>query len=127
MPALRTAPHTVDPRRTIARTVLVPGDPGYEERRALRAGGYDRRPALIVVPADTAEVGRAVALARDSGLELAVRSVVRDGRWSPEGPCPRLARHLGRSGRGTGTFHPARPVQHRYRPATMSTYPQEVP
>ncbi|WP_324651369.1 FAD-binding oxidoreductase [Georgenia sp. H159] len=61
-------------RETVARTVLVAGEPGYDERRALHTGGFDRRPALIVVPADAAEVARAVALARDTGLELAVRS-----------------------------------------------------
>lgn len=61
-------------RETVARTVLVPGDPGYDERRALHTGGFDQRPALIVVPADAAEVARTVALARETGMELAVRA-----------------------------------------------------
>ncbi len=37
-------------------------------------GGIDRRPALIVRAKDATDVSRVVALARESGLELAVRS-----------------------------------------------------
>src|SRR5215211_650975 len=42
--------------------------------RAVFYGGIDRRPALIVRVADATDVSRVVALARESGLELAVRS-----------------------------------------------------
>jgi FAD/FMN-containing dehydrogenase len=54
--------------------VIAPDDPGYDQARGVFYGSFDRRPALIVRPADAAEVATVVALARDSGLELAVRS-----------------------------------------------------
>jgi FAD/FMN-containing dehydrogenase len=54
--------------------VIGPGDAGYDQARKVFYGKYDRRPAAIVRPADAAEVARVVDLARDRGLELAVRS-----------------------------------------------------
>ena len=42
--------------------------------RAVFYGGIDRCPALIVRVADANDVSRVVSLARESGLELAVRS-----------------------------------------------------
>jgi FAD/FMN-containing dehydrogenase len=54
--------------------VIAPDDPGYDQARGVFYGSFDRRPALIVRPADAAEVAAVVALARDGGLELAVRS-----------------------------------------------------
>src|SRR5204862_802762 len=54
--------------------VIGPDDPGYDEARAVFFRGIDRRPAVIVRVADAADVSRVVSLARDSGLELAVRS-----------------------------------------------------
>jgi FAD/FMN-containing dehydrogenase len=54
--------------------VIAPDDPGYDQARGVFYGSFDRRPALIVRPTDAAEVAAVVALARDSGLELAVRS-----------------------------------------------------
>jgi len=53
--------------------VTAPGDPGYDQARTIFYGGFDRRPAAIVRPADAAEVAQLVNLARDRGLELAVR------------------------------------------------------
>ena len=53
--------------------VTAPGDPGYDQARKVFYGGFDRRPAAIVRPADAAEVAQVVNLARDRGLELAVR------------------------------------------------------
>jgi FAD/FMN-containing dehydrogenase len=61
--------------------VIAPGDPGYDQARTVFYGGFDRRPAVIVRPADATEVARVVGLARDTGLELAVRS----GGHSPVG------------------------------------------
>jgi FAD/FMN-containing dehydrogenase len=56
-------------------SVIAPGDPGYDQARAVFFGGFEAlRPVAIIAPADTAEVARVVSLARDSGLELAVRS-----------------------------------------------------
>jgi FAD/FMN-containing dehydrogenase len=53
--------------------VVAPGDPGYEESRQVQNGAIDRRPAAIVRPADANGVARIVDLARESGLDLAVR------------------------------------------------------
>ena len=57
-----------------AGRVIVPGDDRYDEARTVFAGGIDRRPAAIVRPKDAAEVARVVAIARDLGQALAVRS-----------------------------------------------------
>jgi FAD/FMN-containing dehydrogenase len=54
--------------------VIAPDDPGYDQARGVFYGSFDRRPAVIVRPAGATEVAGVVALARDSGLELAVRS-----------------------------------------------------
>jgi hypothetical protein len=54
--------------------VIAPGDAGYDQARALFVGGLDLRPAVIIRPKDADEVARVVALARDTGMELAVRS-----------------------------------------------------
>ncbi len=54
--------------------VIAPDDPGYDQARTLFVGGIDRRPAVVVRPADADEVAQVVALARETGLELAVRS-----------------------------------------------------
>src|SRR5215217_5913728 len=42
--------------------------------RAAVYGGFERRPAAIVRPADAAQVAQVVNLARDGGHELAVRA-----------------------------------------------------
>jgi FAD/FMN-containing dehydrogenase len=54
--------------------VMAPDDPGYDEARTIFYGGIDRRPALIVRATDAADVSYVVSLARETGLELAVRS-----------------------------------------------------
>jgi len=54
--------------------VIASNDASYDEARAVFYGGIDRRPALIVQAKDVADVSRVVSLARESGLELAVRS-----------------------------------------------------
>jgi len=54
--------------------VIAPGDPDYDAARTVVPGGYDRRPALIARVANAVDVARAIAAARESGLELAVRS-----------------------------------------------------
>jgi FAD/FMN-containing dehydrogenase len=54
--------------------VTAPGDAGYDQARKVFYGKWDRRPAAIVRPTDAAEVAQVVGLARDTGLELAVRS-----------------------------------------------------
>jgi hypothetical protein len=54
--------------------VIAPDDLGYDEARTVFPGGIDRRPAVIIRPADAAEVARVVSIAGETGLELAVRS-----------------------------------------------------
>ena len=54
--------------------VIAPEDAGYDEARTVFLGGFDRRPAVIIRVADTIDVARVLALARQTGLELAVRS-----------------------------------------------------
>src|SRR5215207_10189992 len=54
--------------------VITPEDDGYDEARTIFYGGNDRYPTVIVRVADTTDVSRVVALARESGLELAIRS-----------------------------------------------------
>ncbi|HEX2194592.1 MAG TPA: FAD-binding oxidoreductase [Candidatus Limnocylindria bacterium] len=54
--------------------VIGPQDPDYDAARTVTAGHIDRRPAAIVRVADAQDVARAIATARELGLELAVRS-----------------------------------------------------
>lgn len=54
--------------------VIGPSDADYDEARAVYVSGFDRRPAVLVRPADAVEVSRVVNFARESGLPLAVRS-----------------------------------------------------
>jgi FAD/FMN-containing dehydrogenase len=49
-------------------------DDGFDEARTVFYGGFDRRPALIVRVKDATDISHVIALARESGLELAVRS-----------------------------------------------------
>jgi FAD/FMN-containing dehydrogenase len=60
-------------RAGIAGTVIRPLDEGYESARQVHNTVFDRRPALVVRPANAADVARTVVFARDAGLELAVR------------------------------------------------------
>jgi FAD/FMN-containing dehydrogenase len=61
-------------RSELKSRVITPEDSDYEQARGVFYGGFDRRPALIVRAADTADVSRVVSLARESKLELAIRS-----------------------------------------------------
>jgi FAD/FMN-containing dehydrogenase len=61
-------------RADYADRVVGPDDAGYDAARLVFPGGIDIRPAAIVRPRDADEVARVVALARDSGTPLAVRS-----------------------------------------------------
>jgi FAD/FMN-containing dehydrogenase len=77
-----TQPISISQLRTQLKGRLVtPDDPVYDQVRTIFYGGFDRHPQLIVQAADAADVARIVALARGTGLELAVRS----GGHSPAG------------------------------------------
>lgn len=54
--------------------LITPSDADYEAARRVFAVHADRRPAVVVRPTDAAQVARAVMLARESGLPIAVRS-----------------------------------------------------
>jgi FAD/FMN-containing dehydrogenase len=54
--------------------VITPDDAGYDQARAVFYRSIDRRPAVIVRPADATAVSQVVSLAREHGKELAVRS-----------------------------------------------------
>jgi FAD/FMN-containing dehydrogenase len=54
--------------------VITPEHDEYEQARKVFYGSIDRRPALIVRPADATGIARIVTLARESGAELAIRS-----------------------------------------------------
>jgi FAD/FMN-containing dehydrogenase len=54
--------------------VITPDDDAYDQARAVFYGSHNRRPAVIVRPADAAGIARVVSIARETGMELAVRS-----------------------------------------------------
>ena len=54
--------------------LIRPEDDGYDEARTVFYGGFDRRPALIVRVKDATDISHVIALARESGLELAIKS-----------------------------------------------------
>ena len=54
--------------------VIRPGQPGYDDARQVFYGGHDLRPAIVVRAASDDDVARTIGLARETGLELAVRS-----------------------------------------------------
>jgi FAD/FMN-containing dehydrogenase len=59
--------------KDIEGRVIAPGDAEYDDARSVFYG-IDKRPAAIVRVASDADVARVIAEARDTGLELAVRS-----------------------------------------------------
>jgi FAD/FMN-containing dehydrogenase len=61
-------------RNVFGDRLITANDAVYDDARTVFYGDIDRRPALIIRARNAAEVAQAVALARDSGLELAVRS-----------------------------------------------------
>jgi FAD/FMN-containing dehydrogenase len=54
--------------------LIRPEEDGYDEARTVFYGGFDRRPELIFRVKDATDISHVIALARESGLELAVRS-----------------------------------------------------
>ncbi len=60
-------------RQTVRGRVLTADDPDYDAARTVALGDVDSRPAAIVRVADAADVSALVSLARETGLELAVR------------------------------------------------------
>ncbi len=68
-------------RASFRGQVITPGDASYEEVRTIFYGGFNQRPGIIARPVDARGVSYIVSLARENGLELAIRS----GGHSPAG------------------------------------------
>ena len=54
--------------------IIAPGDSEYDKARTVFYGGVDRHPAVIIRVTNAKEVAQVISLARENGLELAVRS-----------------------------------------------------
>lgn len=70
-----------DLRKSFNGNVIAPGDAEYDSARTTFYGGIDHHPAVIIRVRNADEVARVIALARETGMELAVRS----GGHSPVG------------------------------------------
>jgi FAD/FMN-containing dehydrogenase len=66
-------PTLEDLRAAISGEVITPADPAYEEARMVWNGMIDRRPALVVRCASSADVIAALATAREHSLLVSVR------------------------------------------------------
>src|SRR5512139_1283489 len=62
-----------DLRGRLRGTILLPGDPGYNEVRSLWNGMVDRRPALIARCTNVADVIAAVTFGREKNLVIAIK------------------------------------------------------
>jgi len=65
---------TQELHETVEGRVIEPGDPGYDETRTVFYTGFERRPQAIVRAKNSNDVSRVVSLAKEEGVELAVRS-----------------------------------------------------
>jgi hypothetical protein len=74
LPSHLIATSTSELQAALRGRVITPDDAEYDRARTVFYAGDDRRPAAVVRPTDAAEVARVVTLAREAGLELAVRS-----------------------------------------------------
>jgi len=54
--------------------VIDPEDPEYNKARVVFAGGFDKKPAVIIKAANIKDVQNVIRLARETGMELAIRS-----------------------------------------------------
>jgi FAD/FMN-containing dehydrogenase len=61
-------------RAAVTGRVITPEDMDYDQARTVFYGGIDRRPLAIVRVANANDVVYVVSLARETGIELAVRS-----------------------------------------------------
>ena len=61
-------------RARLRGPLLRPGDPGYDEARAIWNGMIDRRPALIARCLGVADVVAAIGFAREHDLPITVKS-----------------------------------------------------
>jgi FAD/FMN-containing dehydrogenase len=73
IPAIDTAPYE-DLAAAVRGSLIMPGDPDYDQARAVYNAMIDKRPAAIVRCRDVADVITCVRFARKHGVEIAVRS-----------------------------------------------------
>lgn len=74
-PTTRPAPALISKlKQDVKGEVLTPIDPDYDAARIILSREVIRRPAIIVRPLDADDVACAVNLARETGMELAIRS-----------------------------------------------------
>src|SRR2546430_10489127 len=71
--AIATAPFE-DLAAAVRGSLILPGDPEYDEARAVYNGMVDKQPAAIARCRDVADVITCVRFAREHGVEIAVRS-----------------------------------------------------
>ena len=60
-------------RTAMTGAVVTPADPGYDDARRVWNADIDRRPAVVTMCANAADVAEAVGFAAENGLEIAVR------------------------------------------------------
>src|SRR6185312_3069733 len=70
---IATAPYE-DLAAAVRGSVILPGDPEYDQARAVYNGMIDKHPAAIARCRDVADVITCVRFAREHGVEIAVRS-----------------------------------------------------
>ena len=70
--ATTTAPYA-ELAATVRGDLILPGDPGYDQARAVYNAMIDKHPAAIARCRDTADVITCVRFAREHGIEIAVR------------------------------------------------------
>lgn len=62
-----------DLRKTLSGPLLRPGDPGFDDARRVFNAMIDRRPAVIIRPAGSGDIRRAVAFAQENRLPVSVK------------------------------------------------------
>src|SRR5437016_7485948 len=70
--AIATAPYE-DLAAAVRGSLILPGDPEYDQARAVYNGMIDKRPAAMARCRDVADVITCVRFAREHGVEIAVR------------------------------------------------------
>lgn len=60
--------------RKAFKHIITPKDADYDKARTVMPGGVNRHPAVIIKAANANEIAKVISLAKETGLELAVRS-----------------------------------------------------
>jgi FAD/FMN-containing dehydrogenase len=90
MPAVLAAPVTTAPATTApatttpATTIIMPGDPGWDDARRPWSLAVDQHPAAVALPASAAGVAEVIGFARRYGLRVAAQGTGHNA--APLGP-----------------------------------------